>query len=68
MILIFQRDVFRVCGDVVEIFPASRDERALRVESSGDEIDRIREVDALTGEVIGDRDHVSIFPATPLYD
>ncbi|WP_331251760.1 excinuclease ABC subunit UvrB [Limosilactobacillus balticus] len=60
----FQRGRFRVRGDVVEIFPASRDERALRIEFFGDEIDRIREVDALTGEVIGDRDHVSIFPAT----
>ncbi|WPU44961.1 excinuclease ABC subunit UvrB [Limosilactobacillus reuteri] len=60
----FQRGRFRVRGDVVEIFPASRDERALRIEFFGDEIDRIREVDVLTGEVIGDRDHVSIFPAT----
>lgn len=60
----FQRGRFRVHGDVVEIFPASRDEQALRIEFFGDEIDRIREVDALTGEVIGDRDHVSIFPAT----
>ncbi|MFR0594231.1 excinuclease ABC subunit UvrB [Limosilactobacillus mucosae] len=60
----FQRGSFRVHGDVVEIFPASRDERALRVEFFGDEIDRIREVDALTGEIIGDREQVSIFPAT----
>lgn len=60
----FQRGRFRVHGDVVEIFPASRDERALRIEFFGDEIDRIREVDALTGEVIGDSDKVSIFPAT----
>lgn len=60
----FQRGRFRVHGDVVEVFPASRDERALRIEFFGDEIDRIREVDSLTGEVIGDRDHVSIFPAT----
>lgn len=60
----FQRGRFRVHGDVVEVFPASRDERALRIEFFGDEIDRIREVDALTGEVIGDRDHISIFPAT----
>ncbi|KRK99893.1 excinuclease ABC subunit B [Secundilactobacillus odoratitofui DSM 19909 = JCM 15043] len=60
----FQRGRFRVHGDVVEIFPASRDERALRVEFFGDEIDRIREVDALTGEIIGDREHVAIFPAT----
>ncbi|MCH5462187.1 excinuclease ABC subunit UvrB [Lactobacillus sp. LC28-10] len=60
----FQRGRFRVHGDVLEIFPASHDERALRVEFFGDEIDRIREVDALTGEIIGDRDHVAIFPAT----
>lgn len=60
----FQRGRFRVRGDVVEIFPASRDERALRVEFFGDEIDRIREVDALTGEVMSEVDHVSIFPAT----
>ena len=60
----FQRGRFRVHGDVVEIFPASRDERALRVEFFGDEIDRIREVDALTGEIIGDREQVSIFQAT----
>ena len=60
----FQRGRFRVRGDVVEIFPASREEKALRVEFFGDEIDRIREVDALTGEVLGDREHVSIFPAT----
>mgnify|MGYP001303718128 FL=1 len=60
----FQRGRFRVHGDVVEIFPASRDDHALRVEFFGDEIDRIREIDALTGEVVGDRDHVAIFPAT----
>lgn len=60
----FQRGRFRVRGDVVEIFPASRDEHALRIEFFGDEIDRIREVDALTGEVIADREHVAIFPAT----
>lgn len=60
----FQRGRFRVRGDVVEIFPASREEKALRIEFFGDEIDRIREVDALTGEVLGDREHVSIFPAT----
>ena len=60
----FQRGRFRVHGDVVEIFPASHGETALRIEFFGDEIDRIREVDALTGEVKGDRDEVSIFPAT----
>ncbi len=60
----FQRGTFRVRGDVVEIFPASRDEHCMRIEFFGDEIDRIREVDALTGEIIGDRDHVAIFPAS----
>ncbi len=60
----FQRGRFRVRGDVVEIFPASRDEQALRVEFFGDEIDRIREVDPLTGEILGERSHVVIFPAT----
>ncbi|WP_390405945.1 excinuclease ABC subunit UvrB [Lacticaseibacillus jixiensis] len=60
----FQRGRFRVRGDVVEIFPASRDDHAIRVEFFGDEIDRIVEVDALTGEVVGTRQHVSIFPAT----
>ncbi|MBC8923768.1 excinuclease ABC subunit B, partial [Escherichia coli] len=48
----FQRGRFRVRGDVVEIFPASRDEHCMRIEFFGDEIERIREVDALTGEII----------------
>lgn len=60
----FQRGRFRVRGDVVEIFPASRDDHALRVEFFGDEIERIREVDALTGEILGETEHVAIFPAT----
>ena len=60
----FTRGTFRVRGDVVELFPASRDERCIRIEFFGDEIDRIREVDALTGEITGERDHVSIFPAS----
>ncbi|MEH7075767.1 excinuclease ABC subunit UvrB [Neobacillus drentensis] len=60
----FKRGTFRVRGDVVEIFPASRDEHCLRVEFFGDEIDRIREVDALTGEIMGEREHVAIFPAS----
>ncbi|MGE6754460.1 excinuclease ABC subunit UvrB [Rossellomorea sp. NPDC071047] len=60
----FQRGTFRVRGDVVEIFPASRDEHCMRVEFFGDEIDRIREVDALTGEIMGERDHIAIFPAS----
>jgi len=60
----FRRGTFRVRGDVVEIFPASRDEHCIRVEFFGDEIDRIREVDALTGEVLGEREHAAIFPAS----
>ncbi|WP_147534075.1 excinuclease ABC subunit UvrB [Bacillus marasmi] len=60
----FQRGRFRVRGDVVEIFPASRDEHCIRVEFFGDEIDRIREVDALTGEIMAEREHVAIFPAS----
>ena len=60
----FTRGTFRVRGDVVELFPASRDERCLRFEFFGDEIDRIREVDALTGEIIADREHVAVFPAS----
>ena len=60
----FQRGRFRVRGDVVEIFPASRDEHAFRVEFFGDEIDRIREIENLTGKVLGDVDHLAIFPAT----
>lgn len=60
----FKRGTFRVRGDVVEIFPVSRDEHCVRVEFFGDEIERIREVDALTGEIIGEREHVAIFPAS----
>ena len=60
----FQRGRFRVRGDVVEIFPASQGENAIRVEFFGDEVDQITEVNALTGEVIGKRNHVVIFPAT----
>ncbi len=60
----FQRGRFRVHGDIVDVFPASRDEHALRIEFFGDEIDRICEFDALTGEIITERTHVSIFPAT----
>ncbi|PNZ71123.1 excinuclease ABC subunit UvrB [Staphylococcus croceilyticus] len=60
----FQRGTFRVRGDVVEIFPASREEMCIRVEFFGDEIDRIREVNYLTGEVIREREHFAIFPAS----
>ena len=60
----FVRGTFRVRGDVLEIFPASSSEHTIRVEFFGDEIDRIVEVNYLTGEVIGARNHVSIFPAS----
>ncbi|QEA59361.1 excinuclease ABC subunit UvrB [Leuconostoc koreense] len=59
----FHRGTFRVRGDVIEIFPASQDEMALRIEFFGDEVERIREINSLTGETIADRDHVAIFPA-----
>lgn len=60
----FQRGRFRVRGDVVEIFLPSRAETTIRVEFFGDEIDRIREIDALTGEILADLTYVAIFPAT----
>lgn len=60
----FVRGTFRVRGDVIEIFPASRGEQAIRVELFGDEIERITEIDVLTGEILGERDHVAIFPAS----
>ena len=60
----FQRGTFRVRGDVVEIFPVANSESAIRVEFFGDEIDRITEIDVVTGEIIGERKHVSIFPAS----
>ncbi|MCT3496819.1 excinuclease ABC subunit UvrB [Lactobacillus delbrueckii] len=59
-----QRGRFRVRGDVVEVFPAGYSDRAYRIEFFGDEIDRIVEVDPLTGEVHGVRDSISLFPAT----
>ncbi|AMB98992.1 excinuclease ABC subunit B [Aerococcus urinaehominis] len=60
----FRRGTFRVRGDVLEIFLASRESTAIRVEFFGDEIDRIREIDTLTGEVKADVDHYPIYPAT----
>lgn len=60
----FARATFRVRGDTVEIIPAAMSERAIRVEFFGDEIDRISEIDALTGTVLGYREHVAIFPAS----
>ena len=60
----FKRGTFRVRGDVVEIFPAYSEKIAYRVEFFGDEIDRITEIDTLTGEVLNVIGHVAIFPAS----
>ncbi len=60
----FSRGTFRVRGDVLDIIPASESSKGIRVEFFGDEIDRIREFDVLTGNIIGERNHVSIFPAS----
>ena len=60
----FQRGTFRVRGDSLDIIPASSSNVGIRVEFFGDEIDRIREFDVLTGNIIGNREHVAIFPAS----
>lgn len=60
----FIRGTFRVRGDILDIFPASEKTNAFRIEFFGDEIDKILEIDSLTGEVIGTRVHVSVFPAS----
>ena len=60
----FHRGTFRVRGDSIEILPASASERAIRVEMFGDEVDRIAEIDIVTGHVLGLRNHVSIYPNT----
>lgn len=59
-----KRGTFRVHGDVLEVFPASFDARAIRIEFFGDEVERILEIDTLTGEILGRRYHVAIFPAS----
>lgn len=60
----FHRGTFRVRGDVVEIFPASANDRAIRVEFFGDEVDRIQEIDVVTGEATADLEHMVVFPAS----
>jgi len=60
----FQRGTFRVRGDVLEVFPVSESERAIRVEFFGDEVDRITEIDVLTGEVLSELEHMVVFPAS----
>ncbi len=60
----FVRGTFRVRGDILELFPASDDEKAIRIEFFGDEIDRIVEIDYVTGKVLGTRNYVAVFPAS----
>lgn len=60
----FERGQFRVCGDVIEVFPAGYNNRAVRIELFGDEVDRIVEFDVVTGEVYGERTHSMVFPAS----
>jgi len=60
----FTRGTFRVRGDILEIFPASNDEKAIRIEFFGDEIERITEIDYITGKIEGVRSHIVIFPAS----
>ncbi|HHX71082.1 MAG: excinuclease ABC subunit UvrB [Miniphocaeibacter sp.] len=60
----FTRGTFRVRGDSLDIFPASQDENSVRVEFFGDEIERITEINSLTGEIIGTRNHIAIYPAS----
>lgn len=60
----FSRGTFRVHGDIVEVFPASSNEKALRIEFFGDEVDRICEIDTVTGEILNFRSYVAIFPAS----
>ena len=60
----FKRGTFRVRGDVLEIFPVDKDDRAIRVEFFGDEVDRITEIDTLTGEIKAELKHTAIFPAS----
>ncbi|MFY9114463.1 MAG: excinuclease ABC subunit UvrB [Dethiobacteria bacterium] len=60
----FQRGSFRVRGDVIEIIPVSFQEAGIRIELFGDEIERLREIDLITGRVLRERDHVAIFPAS----
>lgn len=60
----FTRGTFRVHGDTIEVFPAAYSERVIRIELFGDEIDRLSEVDLMTGEIIAERKHVAIYPAS----
>lgn len=60
----FTRNKFRVHGDVLEVFPSSENEKAVRIEFFGDEIERICEINTVTGEILGTRSHIAIYPAS----
>ncbi len=60
----FQRGTFRVCGDVLEVFPSNSSEYSIRIEFFGDEIDRICEIESVSGRVVSTLDHIAIYPAT----
>lgn len=60
----FTRDTFRVRGDTIEVFPASSNQISVRIEMFGDEIDRLSEVDVMTGETVAERNHIAVFPAS----
>ena len=60
----FTRDTFRVRGDTIDVFPASANNVAVRIEMFGDEIDSLSEFDVLTGDIVSERDHIGIFPAS----
>lgn len=60
----FTRDTFRVRGDTIDVFPASANNLAVRIEMFGDEIDSLSEFDVLTGDIVSERDHIGIFPAS----
>ena len=60
----FTRGTFRVRGDVIEVFPASANEKVLRISLFGDEVERIQEIDSVTGEILSERSHIAIYPAS----
>ena len=60
----FNRGTFRVRGDVIEVFPASANEKVIRISLFGDEVEKIQEIDSVTGEILSERNHIAIYPAS----
>ena len=60
----FTRGTFRVRGDVIEVFPASANEKVIRISLFGDEVEKIQEIDSVTGEILSERNHIAIYPAS----